>query len=289
MPVPQRQVLLPNGHPHTFQSRERREGPQKVFVYGTLKKGFPNHERCLKGAKDNGIARLEGLMFHLGAFPAINLSERFSTITGEVYEVDWDHIDSMDILEGVANNYYTRIEAPVKPHGMVWTYIFTHDKAEQQTFVIPSGWWRGPETPRVKWAGFGKGVEIGSFETRSVPSEIKIGPGTSDYILRRDETDTSYKLIHKPDGEVIGSYLHLRDMVSKDVTTKPVLRLPGVAREVLPAQNPVVVSEVKKNIYGVPADPRLPIIWTPETEAEVEIEEEIPQAAQFLGIKYGVA
>jgi gamma-glutamylcyclotransferase (GGCT)/AIG2-like uncharacterized protein YtfP len=287
MPAPQIQGITSNG-PYSSNSQSRRTGPQKVFVYGTLKKGFRNHGYYLKEDKELGTATIEGLMFHLGAYPAINLSERFTRIHGEVYEVTWDKILALDGLEGVGHNFYDRIEAKVEPHGVVWTYIFPHDRAARESWVVTSGVWRGPDTPKVKWGGFGKGVEIGTFATRSQEDEIRIGSGESDYVLRRSEADNNYKLINKKTREVLGSYTYLRDMVGSDGNTKPVLGLPaGVRRPPLPPTQ---------------QHPNYPIVWAPpeykqihEREAvnsnikEETIEEDIPQSAKFLGIKYGEA
>lgn len=295
-PAPQSQ------HIGTYNSQNRREGPQRIFVYGTLKKGYGNHSHYLKECKELGQARIEGLMFHLGGFPAINLTERFSSILGEVYEVTWDNILSLDQLEGVGHNFYDRIEAKVEPHGIVWTYIFPSDRARKEQWVVPSGIWSGPDTTKVKWAGFGKGVEVGVFATRSAEDEIKIGAGESDYILRRSPLDSTYKLINKKTREVIGSYKHLRDMVGTDGNTKPVLRLPAVSREstvdastigtAVRSQLPVPYAT---GLAPIHQHPNMPIIWTPpehkggaRTETKTE-EESIPQAARLLGLKYGEA
>jgi len=275
-----------------------REGLQKVFVYGTLKKAYHNHKWYLGEARDLGPATIEGLMFHLGSFPAINLAESFCTIHGEVYEATWEQITAMDHLEGVSNGFYTRIQATVKPHGVVWMYIFTHDRAGKEEWLIPGGRWEGPETNKVKWLGFGKGVEVGAFEARlAYPGEIKIGPGDSPYTLRRSGGDDTYKLIDKKTGEILGSYKYLRDMTSKDGTRKPVLRLPAVARPT-PEQplNPPKSAEI--TVIGprpVDQHPHIPIVWTPDqndrdlVHTPAPVEEKIPQAAKLLGLKYGEA
>lgn len=260
-----------------------REGLQKVFVYGTLKKAYHNHKWYLEGANDLGPATIEGLMFHLGAFPAINLAESFSTIHGEVYEVTWEQITAMDHLEGVNHGFYSRIQATVKPHGVVWMYIFTHEKAAKEQWVVPGGRWEGPETNKVKWNGFNKGVEVGAFEARlAYPGEIKIGPGSSNYILRRSGGDDTYKLIDKKSGEVLGSYKYLRDMTSKDGTKKPVLRLPSISR---PSDSPAETTPVAAR--PVDQHPSVPIVWAPEEKPPTV--EKIPQAAKLLGLKYGEA
>lgn len=302
MPVPQTQTVVRDRH--TPNSLTRRAGLQTVFVYGTLKKGFGNHHHYLGNAKAAGPASIEGIMFHLGGFPAINLSERFSKITGELYEVSWDEILDMDRLEGVGRNFYDRVETRVEHLDnpsvtrLVWTYIFSRDKAAKENFVIPSGTWQGPDTPKVKWGGFGKGVEIGSFETKSGLDEIKIGAGESDYVLRRSGMDSSYKLVNKKTGEVLGSYTHLRDMVGQDGTRKPVLRLPARSTPSSTASTGGMqerVAEAIKEDQNKPYAPpprTTPAIYMPPSSGippEKPKEEEIPQAARLLGLKYGGA
>jgi gamma-glutamylcyclotransferase (GGCT)/AIG2-like uncharacterized protein YtfP len=297
MAEPQRQTLVPEPC-FNLNSTTRRETPQRVFVYGTLKKGFGAHKHYLEGCKELGVAEISGIMFHLGGCPAINLAEPFSEIHGEVYEVKWDDILNMDGLEGVAHGFYSRIETRVKPHGTIWTYVFTSQRASKETWVIPSGIWRGPDTPKVPWKGFSHGVSVGAFETDL--DVIKIKDGNGHWELKRSPMDSTYKLIDKRTQEVLGSYRHLRDMTGSDGNRKPVLRLPPSIRKApeppLVPPTTAVEEAVKGNIYGPVVGPRrpidqhpgLPIIWTPEGAAKAE-EAKIPQAARFLGIKYGEA
>lgn len=308
MPAPQQQgIPSPPSRTLTLNSQHRRNGPQRVFVYGTLKKGHGNHNNFLQEAKDLGQAQLEGIMFHLGGFPAINLAEKFSVIRGEVYECTWDHIVAMDQLEGVGNNFYERVEVKVDSmylgaRGIVWTYVFNRERAiERGQWVVPSGYWSGPSSPKVKWAGFGKGVEIGSFKTDSGADEIKVGPGESNYVLRRSLADSTYKLVDKNSGEVHGSFAHLRDMIGADGNVKPVLRLPSESRTttaggtepIIHFQNGAPRTDGRIVSYvGPPKNDYVPVVWTPEARRQAEIkaeEENIPQAARLLGLKYGAA
>jgi gamma-glutamylcyclotransferase (GGCT)/AIG2-like uncharacterized protein YtfP len=75
----------------------------KVFVYGTLKKGFYN-DYVLEGSKFLGKVKLKVpfKMYDLGQFPALVLAtnEKQNTIEGEVYEIDKETLKSLDALEG---------------------------------------------------------------------------------------------------------------------------------------------------------------------------------------------
>lgn len=288
-----------------LNSTTRRDGPQKVFVYGTLKKGYPNHDRFLSKATDLGPATMSGLLFHLGGFPAMNLSESFTTVRGEVYQVGWDEMLQMDRLEGIPD-FYDRIETIARPHGLVWTYIFPHRKAAQLNNLIPTGDWQGSETPSVVWKGFGKGIKVGEFAVEDGrPDEIRVGKGDGPWVLRKSEMDSTYKLINSDTGEVLGSYKHLRDMVGKDGKTKPVLSLPASSRRVdAPASSAVTVRDIIANRRGIRTGGDSPItLWNPPgvigsvrepPAAPVyvppeEKEEKIPQAARLLNLKYGAA
>ena len=81
----------------------------KIFVYGTLKRGFHNHF-LLKDAKFLGVAvtEYEYRMIDLGSFPALipaQEGEGFS-IYGEVYEVDDATLRSAGLFMGNVPLFY---------------------------------------------------------------------------------------------------------------------------------------------------------------------------------------
>jgi len=107
-----------------------------VFVYGTLKKGFPNHYWMeLAGGKLIGEAVLNGAkMFSCKYFPAIILTE--GVVQGEVYTVD--NIAPLDRLEGYPNLYQrTLVETS---RGEAWVYHMSPDEVKNLP-IIPSGVW----------------------------------------------------------------------------------------------------------------------------------------------------
>lgn len=81
-----------------------------MFVYGTLKRGFGNNDRCLKGAIFKGEATTTTAtyrMLRIG-FPIVFdalLSEVGSYISGEIFQVDVEHIATCDRLEGHPRMY----------------------------------------------------------------------------------------------------------------------------------------------------------------------------------------
>jgi len=75
----------------------------KIFVYGTLMKGFYNYKRYLEGRISRIIpGRTHGLLYHLPeGYPA--LLEGNESIEGEIMEpVDENLLKTLDRLEGYA-------------------------------------------------------------------------------------------------------------------------------------------------------------------------------------------
>ncbi len=82
---------------------------QKVFVYGTLKKGYVN-SYLLEGSTYLGTAKSVSRWTMIGegmAFPYLLESDWDSgqLVEGEVYEVDEDTLKKLDRLEGVPTHY----------------------------------------------------------------------------------------------------------------------------------------------------------------------------------------
>lgn len=96
-----------------------------VFVYGTLKRGLINYERYLHPAELVGKAEFVGTgitacaEFHLVLQPDRSVPCLYRThadgyqVPGEVYRMDADALEALDILEAVKDKYYLREEVPV--------------------------------------------------------------------------------------------------------------------------------------------------------------------------------
>lgn len=112
----------------------------KVFTYGTLLSGEPNH-RVLRGSRCIGPAHTPPRfrLVDLGAFPGM-LAEGHTSVEGELYEVDDDVLAALDRLEGHPRFY---LRAPIILAG--WrraeTYLFPAARAAGRA-VIESGDWR---------------------------------------------------------------------------------------------------------------------------------------------------
>ena len=96
--------------------------PQKMFVYGTLMKGFYHYEKALVGQEVSLVpARTRGLVWHMSnrGYPAIKAGDGW--VYGELVELkDFAAvIDIMDDIEGYygpedPRNEYARILSPVE-------------------------------------------------------------------------------------------------------------------------------------------------------------------------------
>ena len=119
---------------------DRMNGGARVFVYGTLLSGEPNH-RLLADAELVGEARTEAAfdLVSLGAFPAM-VPGGGTAIAGEVYEVDPQTLDALDRLEGHPR-FYRRHAVRLDDGGEVLAYLLTPDQVRGRP-RITSGDWR---------------------------------------------------------------------------------------------------------------------------------------------------
>ncbi len=80
-----------------------------VFVYGTLKKGFSNHFLLEKSLFLGNAESVEKYALYIGEYPVVNEYEKVSTIKGEVYLVDLETLEKLDILEECPEYYYRKM------------------------------------------------------------------------------------------------------------------------------------------------------------------------------------
>ena len=118
----------------------------KVFVYGTLKRGFPNH-RVMQHAKAEfiGEATLAGFtMLDLGPFPALIQREGKTPygelIRGEVYEVA--DIGPLDRLEGYPS-FYNRKNVVTEQGDLCWVYFQDVKQLTGRSVVTDGTWIKG--------------------------------------------------------------------------------------------------------------------------------------------------
>ena len=86
----------------------------RVFVYGTLKRGFRNHHFLEKSRLMGEAHTVAAYRMLDGRFPVLRDSgpDRMP-VGGEVYEIDAPTLIALDDLESVASKMYDRVETDV--------------------------------------------------------------------------------------------------------------------------------------------------------------------------------
>jgi gamma-glutamylaminecyclotransferase len=88
-----------------------------IFVYGTLKRGGSN-QHYLAGQKFIGVARTAPgfRLFNLGQYPGmVPFADDHDGVSGEVWSVEADCLEHLDLLEGVKEGLYRREPVPLLP------------------------------------------------------------------------------------------------------------------------------------------------------------------------------
>lgn len=115
-------------------------GRTRVFVYGTLLAGEPNHG-LLAGATALGSARtVPGYRLQdLGPFPAM-VEAGSGAVVGELYEVSAATLAALDRLEGVPD-LYRRVAVKLSSGEVAQTYVMDQRRVEKRP-VLESGDWK---------------------------------------------------------------------------------------------------------------------------------------------------
>ncbi len=119
----------------------------RVFVYGTLLQGEPNHY-ILEHACFVREARTPAVftLCDLGSFPAL-LADGSTAVLGEVYEVDAATLARLDRLEGHPR-LYRRTPITLDDGEPVEAYVMAPGRAWSER-IITNGDWRTREASRT--------------------------------------------------------------------------------------------------------------------------------------------
>ena len=129
-----------------------------VFVYGSLKRGQPNHNQ-MEGCSWVGKAELSGLaLYDLGPFPMAVPAGPDAGLQGEIYRVNAAQLARLDRFEG-APRLYERQRWPLRDGRAVWVYV-GRPRQVRHVRRITSGCWRGRGLAAVTalLAGLGAGM-----------------------------------------------------------------------------------------------------------------------------------
>jgi gamma-glutamylcyclotransferase (GGCT)/AIG2-like uncharacterized protein YtfP len=120
---------------------------ERVFVYGTLRRGGSNHFR-MAGAEFVTAGTVNGRLYQIDWYPGLVLDGTAGGIVGEVYQVSPGMLDELDRFEGPE---YRRVQTLVRlPDGetvsaWVWEWLGTADETRR----ITGGDWLGTNRSRV--------------------------------------------------------------------------------------------------------------------------------------------
>lgn len=106
---------------------------ERLFVYGTLRKGFPLHKYLSQKARFLGSGTIRGVLYDLGKYPGAIPSD-MGEVKGELYELapGSHHLNELDRIEGFdaedpENSLFIRSLTDVKLAGeevtKAWVYF----------------------------------------------------------------------------------------------------------------------------------------------------------------------
>ena len=115
------------------------EGSSLVFVYGTLKRGFPLHQSLL-GAEFLATAKTVPAYFLVDCYDYPGLrhasdSQSGQAIVGEVFRVNSETLQQLDEVECVSEDLYQRdliqLAAPFESE-RIWAWFYVSDQFDQR-------------------------------------------------------------------------------------------------------------------------------------------------------------
>ena len=129
----------------------------RLFVYGSLLEGEYNHPVLMQefGAVALGPARTkpEWTMAHVNPhFPGCVPGG--GAVVGELYEVEENVRDDLDVLEGHPE-LYLRTDVELADGGVAWMYVYRH--SIQGMGLVPNNDWRAFQTARTEGKKHGIG------------------------------------------------------------------------------------------------------------------------------------
>lgn len=133
-----------------------------LFVYGTLRRGQRaslQREAHKFDVKFCGEDRINGRMYHLGAYPGVkrightvDFQDNQPLISGEIFFIKHPSVVAlMDAYEGYNSDdprlgLFNRVQVEAESGKMVWVYLYNPPVTSDQ--LITSGdWCRNPDMP----------------------------------------------------------------------------------------------------------------------------------------------
>ncbi len=122
---------------------------ERVFVYGTLRRGASNHFRVGDGGFVGG-GRVRGGLYRIDWYPGLVLDSEGDEVIGDVFDVSAGRLAELDLFEGLPQGFlvgqeYRRVRTMVdlldggRVEAWVWEWIGEVDPGRR----VVSGDWVG--------------------------------------------------------------------------------------------------------------------------------------------------
>lgn len=113
-----------------------------LFVYGSLKRGYPNHpilQSCVKEIKN---ATIKGTLYDIKlGFPAVQLKGNY-TIKGELAIIPKEYLEYFDYFEGVPRLYQRQmVKVTTEDNKTTDAFVYTMRVLPLGSSIIGSGNW----------------------------------------------------------------------------------------------------------------------------------------------------
>ena len=106
-------------------------GKHRVFVYGTLRPGGSAEHR-LAGGKLLGSGFIRGRLYQIDWYPGVVLDESGGPVSGEVFEVDDEHLARLDDYEGSEyRRTMVRVNGDVPWDAWMWVWSGPVDEGKR--------------------------------------------------------------------------------------------------------------------------------------------------------------
>lgn len=106
---------------------------EKLFVYGTLKRGYGNHHYLSESEFLGKAITKKRYALYSDGIPFLVKEPPVSRIKGELYEVDSETLENVDLLEGHPSVYRREKIVVILEDGReveAWAYFYPHPRGE---------------------------------------------------------------------------------------------------------------------------------------------------------------
>lgn len=123
----------------------KKKATHTLFVYGTLRKGFSNHDHFLRDKSSvyfmsDGVTADKYTM-SAASCPWVSKKEQSTVIHGELYLIDDETLSRIDRLEGHPHNYCREIVQVenISENVVVDAWMYLRDSDSRYGVIIPNG------------------------------------------------------------------------------------------------------------------------------------------------------